>query len=390
MSLFDDTQIAFESKSNKDLQNAHLLFKMVASPSLTKIGSMIFKTPSIAELPLVKPIIRKTIYKQFVGGETTSECIKVAQNLYKYGVSSILDYSVEGQVSEVEFDRVKDEILRLVEIAKNNPEFPFVVFKPTAFGSIDIYEKAGKNQLILEEEKSKWQAIRKRFEEVCQKGYDLDVDIMIDAEDSWMQDAADELVDEMMQRFNKEKCIVWNTLQMYRHDRLAYLKKTFQKAETQNYFLGYKVVRGAYMEKERARAEAQNYPSPIQPDKASSDRDYNEAIKFIIKNIHRISLFAGTHNENSCEMLVQLMKQNNLENNHPKVWFGQLYGMSDNISFNLGKLGYNVAKYLPYGPIREVMPYLIRRAQENTSVAGQTNRELSLIEKEIKRRKQKA
>lgn len=390
MSLFDDTQIAFESKSNKDLQNAHLLFKMVANPSLTKIGSMIFKIPSMAELPLVKPIVRKTIYKQFVGGENTTECIQVAQNLYKYGVSSILDYSVEGQVSEVEFDRVKDEILRLIEIAKDNPEFPFVVFKPTAFGSIDIYEKAGKNQLVSEEEKSKWQAIRNRFEEVCQKGYDLDVDIMIDAEDSWMQDAADELVDEMMQRFNKEKCIVWNTLQMYRHDRLAYLKKTFQKAETQNYFLGYKVVRGAYMEKERARAEAQNYPSPIQPDKASSDRDYNEAIKFIIKNIHRISLFAGTHNENSCEMLMQLMKQNNLENNHPKVWFGQLYGMSDNISFNLGKLGYNVAKYLPYGPIREVMPYLIRRAQENTSVAGQTNRELSLIEKEIKRRKQKA
>lgn len=390
MPLFDDTQTAFESKSDRDLRKARFLFKMIANPMLTKLGTVAFKIPFLSQFPLVKPMIRHTIYKQFVGGETTDECLKVAKELYNYGVSSIMDYSVEGQDKEEEFDSVKNEILRLIDIAQKNPnENPFVVFKPTAFGKIELYEKAGKNLPMTEAEKNSWEKICARFEEVCQKGYDADVTIMVDAEESWMQDSADELVDEMMQKYNKERCVVCNTLQMYRHDRLAYLKKIFQKAETENYLLGFKVVRGAYMEKERARAEAENYPSPIQPDKASTDRDYNAALEFIIKNNHRISLFAGTHNEHSCELLVQLMKENGIENGYHKIWFGQLFGMSDNISFKLGSMGYNIAKYLPYGPIKEVMPYLIRRAQENTSVAGQTGRELSLIEKEIERRKQK-
>lgn len=387
MPLFDDTQVAFESKSNKDLKKAQTLFKLIANPSLTKLGTISFKIPFLTSLPLVKPIIRNTIYKQFVGGETTAECLQVAKDLYKYRVCSIMDYSVEGQDSEVEFDHVKDEILRLIQIAKDHSnEIPFVVFKPTGFGRIDIYEKVGKNLPMTEEEKQKWEAIRNRFDEVCNAGFENDVTIMIDAEESWMQDAADDLIDEMMQKYNKERCIVCNTLQMYRHDRLDYLKRIFEKAEAENYILGFKVVRGAYMEKERARAEAENYPSPIQPDKASTDRDYNLALEFIVENNHKISLFAGTHNENSCELLTELMRKNNIPSNIHKIWFGQLFGMSDNISFKLGSMGYNIAKYLPYGPIKEVMPYLIRRAQENTSVAGQTGRELSLIEKEIERR----
>lgn len=390
MPLFDDTQTAFESKSDADLKKAHTLFKLIANPTLTKLGTIMFKIPFAADLPLVKPIVRRTIYSQFVGGETTAECLKVAKDLYQYGVSSIMDYSVEGQESEEEFDRVKDEILRLVKIAKENPkEIPFVVFKPTAFGRIDLYEKMGKNLPMTEDEMQKWQSIRNRFDEVCKAGFDNDVTMMIDAEESWMQDAADDLADEMMKKYNINRCIVCNTLQMYRHDRLAYLKKMFQKAEAENYLLGFKVVRGAYMEKERARAEAENYPSPIQPDKASTDRDYNAALEFITQNHHRISLFAGTHNEDSCQLLTELMQKHNIENGNHKIWFGQLFGMSDNISFKLGNMGYNIAKYLPYGPIKEVMPYLIRRAQENTSVAGQTGRELSLIEKEIKRRKGK-
>lgn len=388
MPLFDDTQTAFESKSDKDLKKAHTLFKLIASPVLTKLGTLTFKIPFITQIPLVKPAIRNTIYTQFVGGETTAECLKVAKDLYKYGVCSIMDYSVEGQDSEVEFDHVKDEILRLIQIAKDHSnEIPFVVFKPTGFGRIDIYEKVGKNLPMTEEEKQKWEAIRNRFDEVCRSGFENDVTIMIDAEESWMQDAADDLADEMMQKYNKERCIVCNTLQMYRHDRLDYLKRIFEKAESENYILGFKVVRGAYMEKERARAEAENYPSPIQPDKASTDRDYNLALEFIVENNHKISLFAGTHNENSCELLTELMRKQNIPSNLHKIWFGQLFGMSDNISFKLGSMGYNIAKYLPYGPIKEVMPYLIRRAQENTSVPGQTGRELSLIEKEIKRRK---
>lgn len=390
MPLFDDTQTAFESKSDKDLRKAHFLFKMIANPFLTKVGTVMFKIPFATEIPLVKPMIRNTIYKQFVGGETTTECLRVAKELSQYGVGSIMDYSVEGQEREEEFDSVKNEILRLIDIAKENPrEFPFVVFKPTGFGRIDLFEKVGKKLPMGEAEKNSWKKICSRFEEVCKKGYEADVTIMIDAEESWMQDAADDLVDEMMQKYNKERCIVCNTLQMYRHDRLFYLKNIYKKAEAENYQVGFKVVRGAYMEKERARAEAENYPSPIQPDKASTDRDYNAALEFIVKNNHRISLFAGTHNEHSSELLTQLMKENNIDNGYHKIWFGQLFGMSDNISFKLGSLGYNIAKYLPYGPIKEVMPYLIRRAQENTSVAGQTGRELSLIEKEIKRRKLK-
>ena len=390
MSLFNDTQTAFESKSDKELKKAYTLFKLIANPFLTKLGTVAFKIPFATNLPFVKPAIRNTIYKQFVGGETTQECLAVAKDLYKYGVSSIMDYSVEGQESESEFDHVKDEILQLIRIAKENPkEIPFVVFKPTAFGKIGLYEKVGKQLPLSQSEQKEWNAIRERFEVVCKAGFDNDVTIMIDAEESWMQGAADDLADEMMQKYNRKNCVVCNTLQMYRHDRLNYLKKIYEKAEAENYFLGFKIVRGAYMEKERARAEAENYPSPIQPDKASTDRDYNHALEFIVKHNHRISLFAGTHNEHSCELLTQLMEDNQIEHGFHKIWFGQLFGMSDNISFKLGNLGYNIAKYLPYGPIKEVMPYLIRRAQENTSVAGQTGRELSLIEKEIERRKAK-
>lgn len=387
MSLFDNTQFAFESKSDKDLKKAYYLYKLIGSRSLTSFGTRFFKLPFAVDLPFVKTAIRETIYKQFVGGETAKQGVVVANKLFKYHVSSILDYSIEGLTEEKQFDEVRDAILHLVDIANENPSIPFVVFKPTAFGKIDLFEKVGKNQSLTPEEEKAWTNIRQRFEAVCQKGYDLDVNIMIDAEESWMQDAADDLTDEMMVKFNTKRALVWNTLQMYRHDRLAYLKEIFAKAERENYFVGYKIVRGAYMEKERARAQAQGYPSPIQPNKEASDRDYNAAIEFIAANHQRFGLFAGTHNEDSSELLIKLMTENGIEKNNTNFWFGQLFGMSDNISFNLAHLGYNIAKYLPYGPIKEVMPYLIRRAQENTSVAGQTGRELSLIEKELERRK---
>lgn len=387
MALFDDTQTAFELKKDKDLKKAKLLFNLMASPSLTKFGTYFFKVPFATNLPFVKSIVRNTIYKQFVGGESTKECLEVAKLLYKHGVSSIMDYSVEGQTTEEEFDHVKDEILKLIQISKENPtEIPCVVFKPTGFGRIGIYEKVGHNMPMADHEKTSWQNIRRRFEEVCQNAFENGVPIMADAEDSWMQDAADNLMDEMMQKFNKERCIVWSTLQMYRHDRLDYMKKIYDKAEKENYLVGFKIVRGAYMEKERERAKVMGYQDPIQPNKEATDRDFNEVMEFMVSHLGRISIFAGTHNEYSCELLTQLMDKYRIEKNNYRVWFGQLYGMSDNISFILGKKGYNVAKYLPYGPIKKVMPYLIRRAQENTSVAGQTNRELLLIKKEIKRR----
>ncbi len=390
MAYFDDTKTAFELKSNKDLKKAHFLFKLLGNPALTNFGTFFFKIPFATEIPFVKPAVRNTIYKQFVGGETTDDCLVVAKNLYKSGVSSIMDYSVEGQTTDEEFDHVKDEILKLIQISKQNPnEIPCVVFKPTGFGRIDIYEKVGHNMPMADHEKESWENIKKRYLEVCQNAFDNGVPIMADAEDSWMQDAADDLMDEMMQKFNKERCIVWSTLQMYRHDRLEYLKKIYEQAERENYLIGFKIVRGAYMEKERERAKEMGYKDPIQPNKQATDRDFNAAMEFMIERIGRISLFAGSHNEYSCELLTKLMEKNNIEKGDYRVWFGQLYGMSDNISFILGSKGYKVAKYLPYGPIKKVMPYLVRRAQENTSVAGQTGRELSLIQKEIKRRKQK-
>src|SRR5690606_35240319 len=285
MPLFDDTRIAFESKSEQDLRKAQILFKMIASPFLTKMGTLVFKLPFILQLPGVKSAIRQTIYKQFVGGETPAECLQVAKGLAQYGVCSIMDYSVEGQEGGAEFDSVKDEILRLIEIAKNNPkEIPFVVFKPTGFGKIGLYEKVGKKQIMTEKNTRKWEAVRNRFDEVCKKSYESGVTIMIDAEESWMQDAADELVDEMMQKYNKEKCVVYNTLQMYRHDRLFYLRKTYEKAEAENYYLGFKVVRGAYMEKERDKAADEGYPSPIPVDKAATGRDYNAAVDYVVAN----------------------------------------------------------------------------------------------------------
>ncbi|MDK7375607.1 MULTISPECIES: proline dehydrogenase family protein [Weeksella] len=388
MSLFDNTEYAFQVKSDQELKKAHLLFKLIGNEGLTKLGGKIFNiAPFLVSFPMVKPLIRKTIYSQFVGGETPQEAIKVANELYRYHVSSILDYSVEGQTEESDFDHVRDVMLELIDISKNNPSIPFVVFKPTAFGRIELWEKVGKKTQLNPEETKAWENTRKRFEDVCEKGYQLDVNIMIDAEETWMQDAADDLCDEMMMKYNQKRPVIWNTLQMYRHDRLAYLKTMYEKAQKDNYFLGYKIVRGAYMEKERERAQAEAYPSPIQPNKEASDRDYDLALEFIASHHERFGLFAGTHNEGSCELLAKLMNENGIEKNNPNFWFGQLFGMSDNISFNLAHLGYNIAKYLPYGPIKEVMPYLIRRAQENTSVAGQTGRELMLIEKELERRK---
>ena len=388
MSLFDNTEFAFQAKSNQDLKKAHFLYKMIGNPSLTKLGGTVFNSmPFVVNLPLVKPIIKNTIYTQFVGGETADEAVKVANELYKYGVSSILDYSVEGQTEEADFDHARDVMLNLVELAKNNPSIPFVVFKPTGLGRIGLWKKVGKRATLTPQEAQSWDNTKARFKAICAKGFEADVNIMIDAEETWMQDAADELTDEMMMKYNKKRPVIWNTLQMYRHDRLAYLKEMFTKAEQENYYLGYKIVRGAYMEKERAVAQENGYPSPIQPNKESSDRDYDAAIEFITEHHQRFGLFAGTHNENSCELLINKMKEKGIASDNPNFWFGQLFGMSDNISFNLAHLGYNIAKYLPYGPIKEVMPYLLRRAQENTSVAGQTGRELGLIEKELKRRK---
>ena len=383
---FNNTEIAFKGKSDKDLNKAYWLFKMVASNALIKIGTPITNFSLNIGLP-IQGIIKNTIYKQFCGGESIEDCQKAIQDLGKGHVTTILDYSVEGEDSEESFDACCNEILRTVEAAKNNPLISFCVFKPTGLGRFDLLAKIDAKETLTENENAEYQRLLDRCDKICKACYDADIRVLVDAEHSWIQDTIDDIAREMMEKYNQEKPIVYNTYQLYRHDKLASLKADFAYAKTQDFHLGAKIVRGAYMEIERERAKENGYPSPIQPDKKASDIDYNEAIHFCLDNIDQIGLMAGTHNEQSCRILAEELEKRNIPHNIPNVFFAQLLGMSDNLSFNLAAAGYNVAKYMPYGPVKAVMPYLFRRAQENTSVGGQTGRELSLIMKELKRRK---
>ena len=387
MSIFNNTQIAFADKTDSQLKKAFWMFKAIEQPILTNIGISALNFTVKNNFPFVTDIVKTTLFEQFCGGETHEESMKVVKQMFKHHVGSIFDYAIEGKAEEQVFDDTCAEIKQNIKFAEGNPAIPFVVFKPTGFGRIEIYEEVGKNVELTTSQKEEWIRVVKRYEEVCQMAFDRNVVIMIDAEESWMQDSTDNLVNEMMEKFNKEKAIVWNTVQMYRTGRLEYLAKDQERAKAKNYFLGYKFVRGAYMEKERKRAEEMKYPDPIQPTKQASDDNYNGAIDFVLNNLDKVSAFFGTHNEKSTELVMDKMKSLGLENDHPQIHFGQLYGMSDNITYCLGAEKYNVCKYLPYGPVKDVVPYLTRRAQENTSVAGQTGRELGLIQKELDRRK---
>lgn len=384
--IFDNTQIAFALKSNSQLNASYFLFKMMALKPLVKIGTKIISLALQLNLP-VENLIRKTIFNQFCGGINEEDCLKVVDILDAKGVSAVLDYAVEGKAIESEFDNALQKMLKIIEFAKERQSIPFAVFKPTSFGRIDLYEKTGKKEVLSYIEQEEWSSVEARFDWVCNAAFQKSVPILIDAEESWMQTAADELVLEMMRKYNKEKVIVYNTLQMYRWDRMDYLKGMHQKAQAEGFFIGIKLVRGAYMEKENDRAEEDNYPSPIFSSKPETDQNYDAALQYIINNLDVFALFAGTHNEVSAYYLMELMQEKNIATNDVRIWFGQLYGMSDTMSFNLAANGYNVAKYLPFGPVKEVVPYLIRRAQENTAVAGQTSRELEMIIKERNRRK---
>ncbi len=389
MSIFNDTQIAFADKTDKQLKKAYWMFKMIEKPTLTTLGTSILNFTVHNNFPFVKDIVKNTLFEQFVGGETREESMKVVKQLFKRGVGSIFDYSIEGKQDEETFDAVCKEIKDIVRFSVGNPAIPFIVFKPTAFGRIDLYEEVGKGVELTETEKAEWERVVRRFDEVCKMCWENDKKVMVDAEETWMQGAADQLCEEMMEKYNNEKPIVWNTIQMYRTGRIEYMKEHLQRAKEKGYYIGYKIVRGAYMEKERERAAAKGYADPIQPTKQATDDNYNAGIDFVMANMDVISGFFGTHNEKSAELTMDKMKQDNLAHDLNNIYFGQLYGMSDNMTFYLADKGYNVAKYLPYGPVKDVVPYLTRRAAENTSVAGQTGRELGLIEKELKRRKSK-
>jgi proline dehydrogenase len=388
MLSFDNTEISFRYKSNGDLARARMLFSAIANPGLVKFGKSLTYFALNMHLPIAWAI-KPTLYKHFVGGETLDECEKTVSLLSKFKVKSILDYSVEGGKDQASMQRTLDETLRSVIHAAKHPDIPFSVFKPTAFASQEVLTRASENGITDDETATAIKFFKDSVEKLCKTAYDNDIPIMIDAEDSWYQPFVDQVVTKMMEKYNKQKAIVYNTLQMYRTDRLDFLKESLQKAEKGNYFLGIKFVRGAYMEKERFRASEKGYPSPIQPDKEATDQNYDAGIAYTLEHLDRISVFNGSHNEKSNRLLTELMEKQGLPRNDSRIWFSQLYGMSDHISFNLADEGYNVTKYIPYGPVRNILPYLIRRAEENTSIAGQTGRELALLEQERIRRKKR-
>ncbi|ATL47950.1 proline dehydrogenase [Chitinophaga caeni] len=382
---FEDTAIAFESKSDKALKKANFLFSNIGKPWLVKLGGIM--TPIALKLHLpIRGIIKNTIFEQFCGGETLDEAAATARQLDKYHVGVVLDYGVEAMEGEENYDAAVPEFIRAIQYAASQPNIPYISIKITGFANVELLEKLDAKQALSGAEIAEFERVRQRILAICDAAAKHHVAVLVDAEESWIQQPVDDLTDEMMSLFNKQEVIVYNTFQMYRHDRLAFLEASYRKAKSAGYVLGAKLVRGAYMEKERKRAEEMGYPSPIQPSKDATDRDYDKAVMFCLDHLDEIAVFIGTHNENSCMLAARLLHEKGYDHQHPHVSFSQLYGMSDNISFNLAHAGYKVSKYLPYGPVRDVLPYLLRRAQENTSMSGQMGRELKLIREEMKRR----
>lgn len=385
-SLFDNTETAFKLKSDSELERAYFLFKMISKEPLVKIGTAVTKFALNINLP-VEGLIRSTVFDHFCGGVNEKDCMSTVDKLFAAGVASVLDFSVEGKEEEEQFDATANKVIELIKFAKNKEAMPFSVFKPTGFGRFKIWQKLTEKMPLSDTEKIEWEKIKNRFESVSKEAHNANIRLLIDGEESWMQDAADDLCEEMMEKYNKESVIVFNTLQCYRWDRLDYLKGIHKRAKEKGYKLGFKIVRGAYMEKENDRATEKGYKPPICESKKATDDNFNEVMKYILDNLNDIELFIGTHNESSNYLALELMKEKGISKSDDRIWFGQLFGMSDHITFNLGAEGYNVAKYIPFGPVKDVMPYLIRRAEENTSVAGQTSRELTLLKKEKERRK---
>jgi len=383
---FEDTKSVFTHKSNWELRKSYYLFSILQHSLLVKIGSLLLKISFFLRIPFNK-LIKMTIFNQFCGGESIQDCTKKINELFQFGIGTILDYSVEGKENESDFEKTKEEIIQTIYFSAKNSKIPFTVFKITGLGKSSLIEKASLDFQSLEDnELVELNLVAMRVDEICKAATENQVSVFVDAEDSWYQDYIDQLVESMIFKYNNEFSIVFNTIQLYRHDRLQYMRGLISRCNSNGKKLGLKLVRGAYMEKEREQASKKNYPDPIQKDKQATDNDFNKAVEFCIENIETVSLCLGTHNEKSVLHLTDLMKKRAFKKNDSRIWFAQLLGMSDHISFNLSKEGYNVAKYVPYGPIKEVLPYLIRRAEENTSVSGQTGRELSLIKIELERR----
>lgn len=384
--IFENTEVAFASKDDRALREAELLFKLMGNNSLVNWGSKVANFALKLRLP-VTPLFRITVYEQFCGGETFDECKNTIQQLSKYGVAAMLNYGVEFKETEDDFERTVSHILEAISFAGKNKSANIICIKPTSLGRLNLFTKIQSGTDLSKQEAQEAQHIKERFKRLSEAALNSKIQIYIDAEETWYQDTIDRIVEELMTQYNKEYAVVCNTVQLYRTDRLAYLEKEIAKAKAQNYFYGIKLVRGAYMEKENLRAAENAYVSPIHKSKKASDKDFNAAINLCLENIENTVCCIATQSEESCYYAMKIMEQKSITPNHPNVCFSQLYGMGDNISFNLANLGYNAYKYLPYGPVKDVIPYLIRRAQENTSVNGQMSRQLKLIQQEIERRK---
>jgi proline dehydrogenase len=383
---FENTSIAFRNKSDRELFLSYLIFWLTKSPFLVKVLSQAAKITLAMGLP-VKPIIKSTVFRQFCGGEQENEYGNVIGKLGQSGIGAILDYSVEGTEDETGFESTRKELLKIIEKSKSNPDIPCTCMKMTAIGPFELYRKVTAAETLTSEEKREWDRVKERLKTICKASFEADKPIYIDAEETWIQQAIDDLAEEMMARYNRKKAIVFTTLQLYRWDRNDYFLGLIQRARSEGYKLGIKIVRGAYIEKERERAARHGYRSPINDTKADTDREYDKAVQIFVDNIDGVEICVGTHNEASCRLLIELMADRDLPNDHPHIYFSQLYGMSDNISFNLANAGYNVSKYLPYGPVESTLPYLARRAEENTAIAGQMSKELEIIIQERNRRK---
>lgn len=383
---FDNTQYAFAYKSDSALRKSYRLFSIMQYGFLVKIGSALAPIALKLKLP-IKGIIRNTIFEQFCGGENLQEVVQTAASLNEFSVDCALDYGVEASAGESNYNNSVKENQKAIEYAKTHPNIPMVSIKISGYARTRLLEKYDTEEPLTKEEQQEWKRVCHRIKNICQTAYDHQTIVLIDAEESWIQKAVDTIAYQMMTLFNKESVVVFNTFQLYRRDRLDTLKKQWQKSRANNYLLGAKLVRGAYMEKERDKAEEKGYSSPIQPDKAATDEDYNKAITWCLEHLDTVALFIGTHNEKSCMHAAQYMHDHQIPYDQPNVYFSQLYGMSDNITFNLAKAGYKTLKFLPYGPIKDTLPYLIRRSKENSAISGQMGRELHLLKKEIQRRK---
>jgi len=386
---FDNTEAAFYSRSDKDLTKAYRLFSVINNKFIAKAGIFLIKILASLHLPIFY-FVKKTLFKQFCGGESLDDCRQTIAALHKFNIGSILDYAVEGGENEARFDAACDEIIRAIQMARGNPAIPFAVFKPSGIASKKLLFKASAQPPLNETDKALFLNFQRRFKRICESAYLNGVRLFIDSEESWLQEATDRLAYEMMRHYNRREAIVFNTFQMYRKDMPQNLRNALRDAAKEGYFLGAKLVRGAYMEKERKRAARLGYEDPIFPEKKMTDEAFNEGLRLCIDHISTASLCCGSHNEESALFLTRLMNERGIARDHPGIYFAQLYGMSDHISYNLALAGYNAVKYVPYGPVKAVIPYLIRRAEENTAIAGQTSRELTLIRKEMKRRKLEA